>query len=156
MFQVKDIGLTFDENKINVIIINPNIEKDIEYDEKVHEYLEKQQKIIDLINSEAKQGIVHNMKSFSMKFQYTHKLLGKDFIYNDLDCIARTTQQIKFFNNPNDYGLKHDIKKRSPMYEAQTMLMCTETMRLKVRDNFLKIGPTHYRELVYGEFCSIE
>lgn len=156
MLQAKDLKSMLDKNKVNVIVIDRNVEKANEYEEKVEEYLEKQQLIIDLINNDAEHGMVHNMKSFAMRFQYTNELLGKIFIYDELDCIARATQRIKFFNNPNDYGLKVDIKKRGRIYETQTMLMCTENMKLKVRDNFLKISPTHYKELVYGEFCPIE
>ena len=156
MLQAKDLKPMLDENKVNLIIIDSNVEKANEYEKKVQEHLEKQQQIIDLIKSEAEQGIVHNMKSFAMKFQYTYKFLGRDFIYDDLDCIARVTQLIKFFNNPKDYGLKLDIKKSGRIYKTQTMLMCTETMRLQVLDNFLKISPTHYKDLLFGEFCKIK
>lgn len=72
MLQAKDLKPMLDENKVNLIIIDSNVEKANEYEKKVQEHLEKQQQIIDLIKSEAEQGIVHNMKSFAMKFQYTY------------------------------------------------------------------------------------
>jgi hypothetical protein len=114
------------------------------YERKRQEYYDKQDKIIELIKSEAEAGIIHTMESFGIKFHYQHNLYGKAAICNNLDCMGRN-RLINFFNNPEDYGIACPEKDKKKM-----MFMCVPNMKVKVGETQVEVLPSHYKSMVYG------
>ena len=119
-------------------------DEETKYERARQEYYDKQDKIIELIKSEAEAGIIHTMTSFGMKFHYQHNLYGRSTIYSELDCMARN-RLINFFNNPEDYGIACPEKDKK-----KTMFICTADMMVKVGAIQVKVVPNHYKSMVYG------
>jgi hypothetical protein len=125
-------------------ILQDNEDEKAKLERKCQEYYDKQDKIIELIKSEAEAGIIHTMTSFGMKFQYQHNLYGRSTIYTELDCMGRN-RLINFFNNPEDYGIACPEKDKK-----KTMFMCTADMMVKVGATQVKVVPNHYKSMIYG------
>ena len=68
------------------------------------------------------------------------------FTYNDCS-IAASKGLIKFFNNPQDYGLNIKLSK------AGSGIMCTANMLIKTVFGLIKINPTH--EKINGKQTAI-
>lgn len=119
-------------------------DEETKYETARQEYYDKQDKIIELIKSEAESGIIHTMTSFSMKFQYQHNLYGRSTIYSELDCMGRS-RLINYFNNPEDYGITYLRKSKE-----NTMFLCVPNMKVKVGEKQVEVVPNHYKSMIYG------
>lgn len=125
--------------------------------------------IINLLESEAIKGKFYLMKQFGEKFRNTHDLGNKRAICDDCSAAA-TKGLIKFFDNPEDYGL--DLVKEG---RANFGFMCTQRMKMylgssvdanigTIAPNYKTILPTHYKrdgdgkkeEVVDPEIWSID
>jgi hypothetical protein len=105
--------------------------------------------IVQILEAEALRKRFYLMKQFAEKFQNRKDLGGKRGIYDDCS-VAATQGIIKFFDNPESYGLPliTDLRKGFGF-------MCTQDMQMadpitvpetgEVRECFITIQPTHYK-----------
>jgi hypothetical protein len=105
--------------------------------------------IVQILEAEALRKRFYLMKQFAEKFQNRKDLGGKRGIYDDCS-VAATQGIIKFFDNPESYGLPliTDLRKGFGF-------MCTQDMQMadsitvpetgEVRECFIIIQPTHYK-----------
>lgn len=110
--------------------------------------------IIHLLEQQALKGKFYLMKQFADKFQNHQKLGGKRSIYDDCS-VAATNSVIKFFNNPEHYGIRDDST------SANTNIgfgyICTEDMQIENDNgNKVKILPTHLKNKKTGKKQVIE
>ena len=106
--------------------------------------------ILSLLEVEALKGKFYLMNQFAEKFRSTNDLGNTRAIYNDCSTAA-TAGLIKFFDNPEHYKLKLEIRSN-----ASLGFMCTKGMRMYLKENinpktgeiskhYIEILPTHYK-----------
>ncbi|WP_342270118.1 AAA family ATPase [Rickettsia endosymbiont of Orchestes rusci] len=106
--------------------------------------------IISLLETEALRGKFYLMKQFAQKYQNYRDLGGRRAIYDDC-TVAATQGVIKFFDNPEEYGVK-----LTNTAKAAFGFICTENMQIeipkiinaetrKITKSYIKILATHYK-----------
>ncbi len=104
-----------------------------------HKELELQEKIIELIKQEAKEGRIYTVNGFADAFAKKEKLPSFATLERKLNGLAER-QDIQFFDNPEDYGAV--IEKKN---NKKANFLCIPSMELKVKDEYKKIKASHYR-----------
>ncbi|UCM85522.1 MAG: helicase RepA family protein [Rickettsia endosymbiont of Culicoides impunctatus] len=106
--------------------------------------------IIKLLEADALRGKFYLMKQFAQKYQNYIDLGGRRAIYDDCS-VAATQGVIKFFDNPEEYGIK-----LASVVNASFGYICTENMMMEKEEvinietgetikNYIQIPPTHYK-----------
>ncbi|WP_052454743.1 AAA family ATPase [Rickettsia hoogstraalii] len=106
--------------------------------------------IIKLLEADSIKGKFYLMKQFAQKYQNYKGLGGRRAIYDDCS-VAATQGIIKFFDNPEEYGINLVGK------NASFGFMCSENMYMntikvingetnEITKDYIKILPTHYKE----------
>ena len=118
--------------------------------------------ILKLIDYEASQGRIYTMNQFAESFEgargSNYFLGSKRSIYNIISTAA-TSGLIRFFNNPDNYGLK--IKQSKYGY------LCTQNMMLKVGEStnssdgeviadLVTVVPTHQKFEPNGDLVAVK
>ena len=146
-----DIKITLDRDKNTFITeqieVDPEQRKDLK---KLHKELRVQQQLVELIENEAREGRIYTIKGFAETFENQHELLGAKTVINKLNKLAGQ-QIIRFFNNPEEYGLFFERK-----YKDRSMFMCmSEEMELKTEEGNVYVRPNYYKSAVDGSFCEL-
>ncbi|MBF0311667.1 MAG: AAA family ATPase [Magnetococcales bacterium] len=107
--------------------------------------------ILQLIYDEALQGRAYTPSQFAEHFENKAGLGGSDTIIKRIHVLA-TNGYLKFFRNPQDYGLPSAIRSKLGYLCVEGMLLGSENEE----SERLPVLPTHFKDLKSGAMLPVE
>ncbi|MEO5335119.1 MAG: AAA family ATPase, partial [Magnetococcus sp. YQC-5] len=107
--------------------------------------------ILQLVYDEALQGRAYTPSQFSEHFENKAGLGGSDTITKRINVLA-TNGYLKFFRNPQDYGLPSALRSKFGYLCVEGMLLGSENADGKP----LPVLPTHFKDLQSGAVLPVE
>jgi len=129
------------------IPISPQATEQVEHIPKPNKDLQLQHRLVELVQSEAVEGRIYTINSFAEEFAKQEDFPSMRTIARKLDKLAEL-QSIKFFNNPQDYGIAENPKELMYLWIPGMIVTVEEDIQLKIK-------ATHYKCPIKNTLCAI-